>query len=87
MEIDIKLRWMVMIFTYQDESMNYCFILWFAVRATHRYTTLPVVRSHQSATQFYIKFSRINEKKEENSHKAKLYRTSAREKKSETSSG
>lgn len=61
--------------------MNYCFILWFAVRATHRCTILPVVRPHQSATQFYIKFSRINEKKEENSHKAKLYRTSAGEKK------
>lgn len=58
------------------ESMTYHFILWFALRGTHRYTKLPDVRSYQSATPCCIKFSRLNVKKEENSHKAKSYRTS-----------
>lgn len=44
--------------------MNYYFIRWFALSATHRYTAFPSVRPHQSATQSYIKFSRINGKKE-----------------------
>lgn len=56
--------------------MTYYFIMWFAVRTTHRHSTFPGVRPHQSATQYYIKFSGINGKKEGKSHKAKSYRTS-----------
>lgn len=69
-ESDIKLRLMV------DNLYISGWKVWpivlsygLLLRDTHRYTTLPDVRPHQSATLCCIKFSRLNAKKEENSHK------------------